>query len=258
MRIWIRRIFRGNSCSKLSELKSSCFYLINWKLQGIWNDRDEKLRVQDFIGADARDKRRLEIDGKFLTPVGLVNLGATCYLNALVQSLYHNLLIRDAIFNLNANVDGSILNENSTGSTKMDLVLQSLQKIFGYLWESDRSTYSLNDFADLLRLDRFQQQDPQEFSKLFLSRIEKLRAPPIQPSIRTLTNLLSGVESHITRCLNCGYQSHRSDVFFELDLSLTVPQYDIESFGTGADSNVKGFVRHMYPTVSLYPYNLCP
>jgi len=51
-------------------------------------------------------------------PVGLKNLGATCYLNVLIQTLFQNLIVRDAIFNIIAslqrNHNGCIENNEFT------------------------------------------------------------------------------------------------------------------------------------------------
>ena len=64
--------------------------------EGIWMSTPSMVTS---LGLDPKFMLRVS-SAEGMIPVGLKNLGATCYINALIQSLYHNLLIRDAVFNI--------------------------------------------------------------------------------------------------------------------------------------------------------------
>jgi hypothetical protein len=82
-----------------------------------------------------------------LTPVGLRNLGATCYLNVLMQSLFHNLLIRDAVFNINISGASDLSIDQESSRLSMESITNSLQNAFAFMQSSRRSTYDLEDFT---------------------------------------------------------------------------------------------------------------
>ena len=76
------------------------------------------------------------------TPIGLKNLGATCYLNVLIQCLFHNPVIRSCVYSLQ-------LDAMDAGN-KMIQIMKSLQIAFGHMQYSLEKEYSLTDFVSLL------------------------------------------------------------------------------------------------------------
>src|SRR4051794_32889205 len=103
--------------------------------------------------------------------------------------MYHNLLLRDAVFNV-------VADEATNGGSRSGpwlTVVQALQRAFAHMKGSRHGLYDLRTFvgelssdatcclhyltcacADLLGLNSGEQQDPQEFSKLLLSGVEAL------------------------------------------------------------------------------------
>jgi hypothetical protein len=69
----------------------NCLYGLGERKRGIWTDKGAILAA---IGSDPAAAAR----EPSLIPAGMKNLGATCYLNSLVQSLFHNLLFRAAVY----------------------------------------------------------------------------------------------------------------------------------------------------------------
>jgi hypothetical protein len=62
-----------------------------------------------------------------------IHLGATCYLNVLMQTLYHNVLIRNAIYQMSLSNTGHSTTTHSHSSTPHNLgyqVLFNLQHVF--------------------------------------------------------------------------------------------------------------------------------
>lgn len=70
-----------------------------------------------------------------IAPVGLINLGATCYFNAFVQSLFHNVPLRNAILN--------ILVKTNSKSNQIDSVIRALQEAFEHMQNGIEKAFSL-------------------------------------------------------------------------------------------------------------------
>lgn len=52
-------------------------------------------------------------------------------------------------------------------------IIQELQCVFGFLQWCKQNSYNPTQFAKLLCLDRGEQQDPVEFNRLFMQKIEE-------------------------------------------------------------------------------------
>lgn len=158
-------------------------------------------------GAVDGDKTKKE---KLLMPVGLVNLGATCYLNAQLQCLYHQLPFRRAI--LQAPLD-------AIADSKHRQIMESLQLIFGHMYAGTAAAHNIADFANLLDLNTSEQQDPSEFNSLFMALLEKCMTSS-EGARSPLADLFRiGVEL-ATTCGTCRKDSARPDPSFELRLNL--------------------------------------
>lgn len=95
---------------------------------------------------------------------GLLNQGATCYLNATIQSLFHIPFFRNVIFQYESD-DG-----------RNDQIIDSLQKLF-YNLEHGSYSCSTNSFTSSLHMDQqaiFTQQDAQEFLIHFTETLENI------------------------------------------------------------------------------------
>lgn len=161
---------------------------------------------------DPESERRDE--GQF---VGLKNLGATCYVNTFLQLCFHNKKLRQTVWQWR---DPDQVHQ--TGEDwKPSSICGHLQLLFGLLQFSKRAYIDPSPLIECLGLDTGEQQDAQEFSKLFLSVLEGalLQGSLGQPS-NVIQQQFAGAYCYVTRCQKCGSESSREATFYELDINI--------------------------------------
>ena len=100
--------------------------------------------------------------------VGLINLGATCYMASCVQQLF---MIPRARY--------AILQNTVSHSTKHPAILKEVQKMFVYLQGSIRKAYNPRSFCKTYTMDKQplntgEQKDMTEFFTDFVSKLEEM------------------------------------------------------------------------------------
>jgi ubiquitin C-terminal hydrolase len=141
--------------------------------------------------------------------VGIENLGATCYLNALLQMLFHINAFRRVVY--------SLPHESSPGKTSVILALQSL---FNHLQTSPTAatTQTLTRSFGWNSADAFQQQDVQEMMRVLIDKLEEYaKGSALEPALK---NLFSGVLRSYIRCINIDYVSQRDEEFYDIQLDV--------------------------------------
>mmetsp|Transcript_6273 Transcript_6273/g.9471 ORF Transcript_6273/g.9471 Transcript_6273/m.9471 type:complete len:1457 (+) Transcript_6273:112-4482(+) len=141
--------------------------------------------------------------------VGLENLGATCYLNALLQMLYHVNAFRDSVYTIP--FAGEIYDKSTT---------LSLQNIFNQLQTSDMpvSTTDLTRAFGWDSCDALQQQDVQEMLRVLLDKLEEcMKGTPVDGAVK---NLFAGKIRSYIRCINIAYESTREEEFYDIQLDV--------------------------------------
>ena len=161
----------------------------------VWGEVKGLLEV---LGDNPNDNVRGE------EPAGLRNLGATCYLGSLVQVLYHNAAFRDALYRTPSTQNGS-----------EETVVSALQKIFADLEVGERSSCDVNVLTDLLGLEVSVQQDPQEFGKLFMAKVEECVGDDT-----FVADVFRGQQTYETTCSECHNVTERAADFDELEVAL--------------------------------------
>ena len=94
--------------------------------------------------------------------VGLINLGNTCYMNCIVQALFHTAMFRSLMF-------------SHTFLPSRQPVLASLQNVFIFLRYSSRNIFSPSEFLRLARPSWFEAGRQQDCSELLTHLLDTLQ-----------------------------------------------------------------------------------
>ncbi|CAM9492378.1 unnamed protein product, partial [Phaeothamnion confervicola] len=108
------------------------------------------------------------------------------------------------------------------GDVSPGAVVQALQLVFGHMQGGEAAVYDPAPFAALLGLNKGEQQDPQEFNKLFTAMLERCFQQDGTPeSLRRLVpSLFRGQLEYVTTCLRCHNVSRNASSFDELELQV--------------------------------------
>ncbi|XP_076817617.1 ubiquitin carboxyl-terminal hydrolase 40-like isoform X2 [Clavelina lepadiformis] len=153
--------------------------------------------------------------------VGFKNQGSTCYLNALLQTLFLTPEFRDGILQLTSDELGYSMDADSDPSNQRKIPYQ-LQLIFARLLLLNQNTCSTEGLTESFGWrndEELQQHDVQELSRIFLDAIE---ASLVGTSSETLIqNLFKGKIVNQIVCDKCNRISERDEDFLDLTVSVT-------------------------------------
>ncbi|MCO5571925.1 hypothetical protein L7F22_025676 [Adiantum nelumboides] len=142
--------------------------------------------------------------------VGLKNQGATCYMNSLLQTLYHIPYFRKAVYHMPTT-------ENDVPSNSIPLALQSLFYKIQYS-DSSVSTKDLTKSFGWDTYDSFMQHDVQELNRVLCEKLEdKMKGTVVEGTIQ---QLFEGHNMNYIECINVDYKSTRKESFYDLQLDV--------------------------------------
>lgn len=136
--------------------------------------------------------------------VGLSNQGNTCYLNSILQSLFHLPYFRKAIYKM---------------PSKSSLIL-ALQRLFFRLqyFHSYVKTSEVIQSLECNSLHIGSQNDIQEFLKIFQDNLEKMTKKTIAEG--TVEKLFRGSLINYIRCIDAPYESKKVEHFYDISLNV--------------------------------------
>lgn len=140
--------------------------------------------------------------------VGLKNQGMTCYMNSVLQSLYHIPAFRRIVYAMP--ITGS---EDESSSIPLNL-----QRLFTKMQLGDVacSTTSLTKSFGWGDAETMMQHDVQEFLRVLLDNIEtKLKGSTNEGAI---AGIFRGKFRNFIRCMNVEYESYREEEFYDLQM----------------------------------------
>lgn len=221
----------------------------------------QSLEDSQSTGAGQRKRKLLESDGPGnkimkandvinVAATGLRNLGNTCFMNAILQSLSNieqfNSFFKDlpAAAELCGKAAGRMYHTRSKGDPSVSLV-EEVRKTLCSLWKGNQTAFSPDSlFYTIWKLmpsfRGYQQQDAHEFMRYLLDHLHKeLQSKkngvmhPSEEDVRmsekgcvngnasVVTSVFGGLLQNEVNCLVCGTESRKFDPF--LDLSLDIP-----------------------------------
>ncbi|RZC81914.1 hypothetical protein C5167_044492 [Papaver somniferum] len=142
--------------------------------------------------------------------VGLTNQGATCYLNSLLQTLYHIPYFRKAVYNMPTE------NDSAPGGR----IPSALQTLFYNLQYNEDSvaTKELTESFGWNRQDSFMQRDVQELNRVLCEKIEDRMKGTVAEG--TIQHLFEGHHMNYIECINVDYKSTRKESFYDIQLDV--------------------------------------
>lgn len=153
---------------------------------------------------------------------GIRNLGCICYMNSMLQQLYHVPAFRYQLLQAD---DGAAPDwQEYKGRTIDDNVLHQLQRLFGHLELSERVDYNPIEFCfsfkqmDGQPTNTSVQHDTEEFFNIIFDRVENLIKPTPQKYL--LQSVFGGKNCSQMVCKECGFIRNRFEDFYNLSLTV--------------------------------------
>lgn len=171
--------------------------------------------------------------------IGLMNHGATCYMNGLLQSLFHVGEFRRIVYSLEVEEketpdspgkdDKEITRQDKQmgsneakdeDSSEAPPLIQALQNVFYRLQTSDQAV----NCRELMKsfgwdtMDAFTQHDAQELNRILCDRLEEqMKGTVMDGSIK---RLFEGEYENYIDCVDVDYQSRRNETYYDLQLNI--------------------------------------
>ena len=153
--------------------------------------------------------------------VGLMNHGATCYMNGLLQSLFHAGEFRHIVYSIDTEKEEKDDVNMEKGEDEGDIsLIQALQNVFYKLQTAETAV----NCKELMKsfgwdtTDAFTQHDAQELNRILCDRLEEnMKGTKMDGSIK---RLFEGEMENYIECLDVDYTSKRTETFYDIQLNI--------------------------------------
>uniref|UniRef100_A0A673CM50 ubiquitinyl hydrolase 1 n=1 Tax=Sphaeramia orbicularis TaxID=375764 RepID=A0A673CM50_9TELE len=239
--------------TKLGQVQKVREHLQSLENSALISDRQRKRKLQESLVPDS--KMLKDSNGAALGATGLRNLGNTCFMNAILQSLsnieqfscYFKELPAVALRS-GKTAGRRMYHTRSQGENTVSLV-EEFRKTLCSLWQGNQTAFSPDSlFYAIWKImpsfRGYQQQDAHEFMRYLLDHLHRElqcckngAAHPVSPqdgiklstsdksclngTASVVTSIFGGILQNEVNCLICGTESRKFDPF--LDLSLDIP-----------------------------------
>ncbi|XP_056908123.1 ubiquitin carboxyl-terminal hydrolase 3 isoform X1 [Takifugu flavidus] len=240
--------------TKLGQVQKVREHLQSLENFALMGDRQRKRKFQESLAADS--KLMKDNDGIAVGATGLRNLGNTCFMNAILQSLSNieqfSCYFKElpAVSLRSGKTAGRrMYHTRSQGDSSVSLV-EEFRKTLCSLWQGSQTAFSPDSlFYTIWKImpsfRGYQQQDAHEFMRYLLDHLHRelqygrngaSHAASPQDGVRlsaadgkccingtasVVTSIFGGILQNEVNCLICGTESRKFDPF--LDLSLDIP-----------------------------------
>ncbi|KAM5247181.1 ubiquitin carboxyl-terminal hydrolase 48 isoform 12-T12 [Ctenodactylus gundi] len=211
-RIWLEPCIRG-VCRRNCKGNPNCLVGIG---EHIWLGEIDENSFHNIDDPNCERRKKNSF-------VGLTNLGATCYVNTFLQVWFLNLELRQALYLCPSTCSDYRMGDGIQEEKDYEpqTICEHLQYLFALLQNSNRRYIDPSGFVKALGLDTGQQQDAQEFSKLFMSLLEDTLSKQKNPDVRNIVQQqFCGEYAYVTVCNQCGRESKLLSKFYELELNI--------------------------------------
>uniref|UniRef100_A0A8C8ZEZ4 ubiquitinyl hydrolase 1 n=1 Tax=Prolemur simus TaxID=1328070 RepID=A0A8C8ZEZ4_PROSS len=194
-RIWLEPCIRG-VCRRNCKGNPNCLVGIG---EHIWLGEIDENSFHNIDDPNCERRKKNSF-------VGLTNLGATCYVNTFLQVWFLNLELRQALYLCPSTCSDYMMGDgiHEEKDYEPQTICEHLQYLFALLQNSNRRYIDPSGFVKALGLDTGQQQDAQEFSKLFMSLLEDTLSKQKNPDVRNIVQQqFCGEYAYVTVCNQC-------------------------------------------------------
>uniref|UniRef100_A0A8C4NWR4 Ubiquitin carboxyl-terminal hydrolase n=1 Tax=Dicentrarchus labrax TaxID=13489 RepID=A0A8C4NWR4_DICLA len=242
--------------TKLGQVQKVREHLQSLENSALMGDRQRKRKLQESLAPDSKLLKDNVSDGAALGATGLRNLGNTCFMNAILQSLsnieqfscYFKELPAVALRS-GKTAGRRMYHTRSQGDSSVSLV-EEFRKTLCSLWQGSQTAFSPDSlFYAIWKImpsfRGYQQQDAHEFMRYLLDHLHRElqysrngASHPVSPqdgvrlssaegkccingTASVVTSIFGGILQNEVNCLICGTESRKFDPF--LDLSLDIP-----------------------------------